>query len=109
MAQLGSSSSSMTAADTPDVEAQKNRHEKASHWSLVFDQTHVTKEVLEWKYRGQGTEKSPYVVEYIDNDRRNPMTWTDTKKWVITILVAFVSFMVFSFSNETSFLRKRTC
>jgi len=93
MAQVGSSSSSMTVTDTPDqdVEAQKNRQMKTSHWSLVFDQTHVTKEVLEWKYRGLGTEKSPYVVEYIENDRRNPMTWSDTKKWVITILVAFVS------------------
>jgi hypothetical protein len=93
MTQPDSSSSSITAAESPDrdVEEQKNRQEKASHWSLVFDQTHVTKEVLEWNYKGCGTEKDPYIVEYIENDLRNPMTWTDSKKWTITILVAFVS------------------
>lgn len=85
----------MTAGESPDrerdVEALKGRQEKTSHWALVFDQTHVTKEVLEWRYKGAGTEKNPYVVEYIPNDRRNPMNWPDSKKWVITIMVAFVS------------------
>lgn len=88
-----SSASSTTVADDPqqDVESQKPGQGKCSHWRLVFDQTHVTKEVLEWNYRGSGTENDPYVVEYIDNDRRNPMLWTDTKKWMITVLVAWVS------------------
>ncbi|TVY64274.1 Efflux pump FUBT [Lachnellula suecica] len=99
-----SSTSSITIADGPahDVEAQKSI-EKCSHWSLVFDQTHVTKEVLEWKYKGSGTEKDPYVVEYLHNDRRNPMTWSDSKKWIITILVAWatlaVSFVSSAFSS----------
>ena len=96
----------MTAAEGPgrDVEAQKNRQEKASHWSLVFNQTHVTKEVLEWNYKGSGTEEDPYVVEYIANDRRNPMNWTDTKKWSITALVAIVSLTRLEKAFTTSFL-----
>jgi hypothetical protein len=58
---------------------------------LVIDQTHVTDAVLHWPYKGSGTEESPYVVEYIENDRRNPMLFPMWKKWIITILVAFVS------------------
>jgi hypothetical protein len=76
------------------VEAQKRRtQKKASHWQLVIDQTHVTPEVLNWPYRGSGTEEDPYVVEYIENDRRNPMLFSMWKKWMITLLVAFVSLL----------------
>jgi hypothetical protein len=94
MAQLDSSASSTTAMEPPerDVEALKgSTQQKASHWKLVIDQTHVTPEVLRWPYKGSGTEEDPYVVEYIENDRRNPMLFPTWKKWVITILVAFVS------------------
>lgn len=95
MAQPDSSASSTTATSEPlerDIEGQKRRTpQKASHWELVIDQTHVTDEVLRWPYRGSGTEEDPYVVEYIENDRRNPMLFPMWKKWMITILVAFVS------------------
>ena len=94
-----SSASSATATEPPerDVEAQKGRtQQKASHWQLVFDQTHVTSEVLNWPYRGSGTEDDPFVVEYIENDRRNPMLFPMWKKWMITILVAVVS-CIYSF------------
>lgn len=94
MSQPTSSASSATVADAADhdVEAQKRGTQKqSSHWELVFDQTHVTPEVLNWPYKGEGTQKSPYVVEYIENDRRNPMLFPQWKKWMITILVAFVS------------------
>jgi hypothetical protein len=94
MALSGSSASSVTAAEPPerDVEAQKGMtQKKASHWELVWDQTHVTPEVIHWPYKGSGTEEDPYVVEYIENDRRNPMLFPNWKKWLITLLVAFVS------------------
>jgi hypothetical protein len=84
-----SSSPSIMMAEQ-DVEAQKNVQKKATHWELVFDQTHVTPEVLNWAYKGSGTEKDPYVVEYIENDRRDPMGFPMWKKWMITLLVAFV-------------------
>ena len=74
-----------------DVEAQQRTQKRASHWQLVIDQTHVTPEVINWPYKGSGTEKDPYVVVYIENDRRNPMLFPRWKKWMITILVAFVS------------------
>ncbi len=93
MSQVHSSASSATATEPAerDVESQKrNNQQKASHWSLVFDQTHVTPEVVNWPYKGKGTEEDPYVVEYIENDRRNPMLWSQLKKWTITILVAMI-------------------
>jgi hypothetical protein len=89
-----SSSSSITATESPqerDVESQKSFQKKPSHWELVFDQTHVTPEVLNWPYKGAGTEEDPYVIEYLPDDGRNPMLFPDWKKWLITILVAFVS------------------
>lgn len=93
MARDISSSSSTTAANMSerDIEEQKTQQKRARHWHLVFDQTHVTPEVLKYPYRGSGTEDDPYVVEYIPNDRRNPMTWSMAKKWTLTLLVAVVS------------------
>ena len=96
MAETSSSSaSSRTATEAlgPNAEAQTTpTQKKASHWELVFDQTHVTPEVLNWPYKGSGTREDPYVVVYIDNDRRNPMLFSQVKKWMITLLVAFVSY-----------------
>ncbi|XMA08791.1 hypothetical protein WAI453_001582 [Rhynchosporium graminicola] len=108
MAHLPSSSaSSRTATETaaqPDIEAQKKPTQKkrASHWELVFDQTHVTPEVLSWPYKGSGTEGDPYVVEYIDGDRRNPMLFPQWKKWMITILVAIATLAVAFVSSAYS-------
>jgi hypothetical protein len=92
--QNSSSASPRTATELPEryIEVQKNTQKKASHWQLVFDQTHVTPEVINWLYKGSGTEEDPHVVVYIDDDRRNPMRFPALKKWMITLLVAFVSF-----------------
>jgi multidrug resistance protein len=90
-----SSASSLTIQEPEqDVEKQKHKPKRASHWELVFDQTHVTPEVLKHKYAGSGTQDDPYVVEYIPHDRRNPMGFPMWKKWVITILVAFATLAV---------------
>jgi hypothetical protein len=77
---------------TEDVEAQHRDtvQKKAHHWELVYDQTHVTPAVLNHRYHGSGTEDDPFIVEYIYNDRRNPMLFPQWKKWMITLLSAFV-------------------
>jgi hypothetical protein len=105
MPQQDSLASSMTAIDVQpeqeiprDIEKQKMTQKQASHWELVWDQTHVTPEVVNWPYKGSGTEEDPYVVEYIENDRRNPMLFPQWKKWMITILVAFVSLLSLTLS-----------
>ncbi|KAF7937384.1 uncharacterized protein EAE98_001698 [Botrytis deweyae] len=90
-----SDSSSLTATNMDrDLEEQKNVQKKARHWELVFDQIHVTPEVLNYPYRGSGTEQDPYVVEFIPGDRRNPLNFTMLKKWTITLLLAFATLAV---------------
>ena len=71
---------------------------KVPHWRLVLSRSLVTDAVLNHPYRGDGTEDSPFVVEFIPNDPRNPMNWPQWKKWCIvfdvavaTLAVAFVS------------------
>lgn len=71
-----------------DVESHKPR--PASHWSLVIDQVHITQDILDHPYKGSGTQQDPFVVEFIPHDRRNPMNWSQTRKWSITMLVAIV-------------------
>ncbi|KAK5072429.1 hypothetical protein LTR51_005065 [Lithohypha guttulata] len=80
--------------------AQQQHHvkEKVPHWRLVWSQTLLTDAVINHKYKGNGTEEDPYVVEFIPNDPRNPMEFGQVKKWFIvmtmavaTLAVAFVS------------------
>jgi MFS family permease len=79
-----------------DVESGR---EGISHWQMIFDQGVTTKEIEEWDYEGEGTEDDPYVVEWIENDPRNPMTWAKTKKWIMAIAVAN-SVLVVSFCSS---------
>ncbi|KAM0173769.1 hypothetical protein ACHAPC_010266 [Botrytis cinerea] len=85
-----------------DLEEQKYVQKKARHWELVFDQIHVTPEVLNYPYKGSGTEQDPFVVEFIPGDRRNPMNFPMLKKWTITILLAFATLAVSFVSSAYS-------
>jgi hypothetical protein len=84
------------ARSNQDVESGR---EGISHWNMIMDQGVVTKEIVEWEYDGEGTEEDPYVVEWIENDPRNPMTWPKTKKWIMAIAVAN-SVLVVSFCSS---------
>lgn len=88
----GSSSSSVTANEV-DIECQ-NVQTKASHFNLIFDQVGLDDAVLNYKYAGQGTTESPYLVDFLPNDPRNAMNFSQTKKWVITILQAIATLAV---------------
>ncbi|OAL50691.1 MFS general substrate transporter [Pyrenochaeta sp. DS3sAY3a] len=79
-----------------DLESGK---EGISHWKMILDQGVVTNEIVNWDYEGEGTEEDPYVVEWIDNDPRNPMTWPKTKKWIMALAVAN-SVLVVSFCSS---------
>ena len=84
------------AQSSHDVESGR---EGISHWKMILDQGVVTKEIADWEYEGEGTEDDPYAVEWIENDPRNPITWTKTKKWVLAIAVAN-SVLVVSFCSS---------
>lgn len=99
------SSSTLNDGVEPDVENQK--HESSirniPHWRLVASQTLITDEVLNHKYKGSGTTEDPYIVEFIRHDPRNPMEWSRSKKWFITMTMAIatlaVSFVAAAFSG----------
>jgi hypothetical protein len=94
-----SSSSSFTAKEpvltssSPDVESQQGRN-NPSHWFLVRHPDGVTDAVLNHAYPGQGTPESPYVVDFLPQDGSNPMLYSRTKKWAITMLQALATLAV---------------
>lgn len=55
-----------------------------------------------YEYAGSGTEDDPYVVSWIENDPRNPMLYSTTKKWFITMLVALATLAVAFVSSAYS-------
>lgn len=64
------------------------------YWRMVFDQAGITPEVLNHEYVGSGTEKDPYLVQWIPNDPRNPMHLNDFQKWFMTFIVAIATMAV---------------
>jgi multidrug resistance protein len=64
------------------------------YWRMIIDQAGVTPEVANHPYPGSGTEEDPYIIQWIPNDPRNPMTFGQTQKWFITMLVAVATLAV---------------
>ncbi|OCL07044.1 benomyl/methotrexate resistance protein [Glonium stellatum] len=77
----------------PDIESGKGP-EGIPHWKLLTQQGIVTPEIVNWKYDGKGTEEDPYVVEWIEDDPRNPMRWPQVKKWTSALMMAFATLAV---------------
>lgn len=97
------------AAAKQNVDPEKQEHgqehhgkEKVPHWRLVWSQTLITDAVLNHKYKGSGTSEDPYVVEFIPNDPRNPMEFSQFKKWFIVLTVAFATLAVAFVSSAYS-------
>ncbi|KAI1504251.1 major facilitator superfamily transporter [Biscogniauxia marginata] len=105
-----SSSSSVTMTEPErDVESRQPR-DGLSYFKRQFDQAGVTPAVLEWKYRGAGTEEDPFVVDFLPDDPKNPMKFPTWKKWFITILQAIavlaVAFVSTAYSGGISYVIK---
>ncbi|KAJ5615299.1 hypothetical protein N7537_000413 [Penicillium hordei] len=67
---------------------------KIPYWRLVFDQGVVTQEIIDHPYPGSGTDEDPFEVTWIPNDPRNPMNFSEVKKWTFTMLVAVATLAV---------------
>ena len=85
-----SSSHTLTEVDTQSVTKRK----VPPHWHVVASHALVTPAVLHHHYHGSGTREDPYVVEFIPNDPRDPMNFSQLKKWSITLLVAVATLAV---------------
>ncbi|KAJ5834159.1 Major facilitator superfamily domain general substrate transporter [Penicillium robsamsonii] len=67
---------------------------KIPFWRMVFDQGVVTQEIIDHPYPGSGTEEDPYAVTWIPNDPRNPMNFSEVRKWTLTMMVAVATLAV---------------
>ncbi|KAI1134906.1 polyamine transporter 1 [Hypoxylon sp. FL0543] len=98
------SSATMTEHER-DVESQKPSSE-LSYLSRQFDLAGVSPAVLAWNYRGEGTREDPFVVDFITDDPKNPMKFSEAKKWTITSLQAIavlaVTFVSTAYSGGIS-------
>lgn len=72
---------------------------KPSHWSILLDQAGVDDEVLHHKYAGHGTPEAPFLVDFLPDDARNPMTFPSPYKWLVTITTA-VSALAVAFASS---------
>ncbi|GFF63608.1 uncharacterized transporter mfs2 [Aspergillus lentulus] len=77
-----------------DEKIEPSTMAKITFWRLLFDQGVVTRPVLSYPYSGSGTDEDPYVVTWIPDDPRNPMNFTEARKWSYTILVAIATLAV---------------
>lgn len=69
---------------------------------MVISQTLITDAVVNYNYKGAGTDEEPYVVEWLPHDPRNPMNWPQPKKWAITLTVAFATLAISFVSSAYS-------
>ncbi|KAF1964914.1 MFS multidrug transporter-like protein [Bimuria novae-zelandiae CBS 107.79] len=79
------------AEEKRDVESGR---QGIPHLKLILEQGIVTDEIANYEYEGSGTEEDPYVVEWMENDPRNPMQWSKTKKWTGCLCMAFATLAV---------------
>ncbi|PYH83194.1 MFS general substrate transporter [Aspergillus uvarum CBS 121591] len=67
---------------------------KIPFWRLLTDQGVVTQEILDHHYPGSGTDEDPYAVTWLPEDPRNPMQFSETKKWTFTMMMALATLAV---------------
>lgn len=91
---LNSSADTTTGQEEEhDIESQTpNTH--VSHFKLVFDPAGVDARVLNHTYPGEGTKDSPYIVDFLPEDARNPLLFPKWKKWTIAMLQAVATLAV---------------
>lgn len=88
----------------PDLDLEKRQ--KIPYWTYLLDQAPITPEILNWGYRGSGTNDDPYIVSWIESDPRDPMRMPLAQKSMITLLAGIVTlaaaFMSSSYSGAIS-------
>lgn len=47
---------------------------RVSHWRLVREPALVTREIVTHDWKGEGTTDDPYLIDFIPNDPRNPVS-----------------------------------
>ena len=76
-----------------DLESRIN-NKRFPNLPLMWHRGHVDEQIASHKYSGLGTAVEPFVVEWLENDPRDPMLSNDALKWLWTILGALSTFIV---------------
>ncbi|KAL8810541.1 MAG: hypothetical protein Q9223_007733 [Gallowayella weberi] len=89
----------------------ENPKQKVTHMCLIFSHTLITEDVARYTYPGSGTQDDPFVVDWIPNDPRNPMTGIGKgMKWLITVIMALgtlsITFSSTAFSGAIPQIQK---
>lgn len=45
-------------------------------------------------WKGSGTKDDPFLVEWLETDPENPQTWSDFRKWSLTVSVSIATLAV---------------
>jgi multidrug resistance protein len=53
-----------------------------------------TSAFLQQKYKGDGSEKSPFIIDWLDYDPENPMKWKTSYKWFVAMIVTAATLAV---------------
>lgn len=85
-----------------EKDLESGKPSQIPHFKQVFNHAGLTHEVEQHDFRGSGTEEDPYVVTWIENDPRNPMNYSELKKWSLTALVAIATLAVAFVSSAYS-------
>jgi hypothetical protein len=64
------------------------------YWRLIIEQGILTQEIIDYPYFSSGTEDDPYVVIWIPDDPRDPIRFSQGKKWFITAVMALATLAV---------------
>lgn len=80
----------MNSSDSKEV--RLSTLHKFSLFRLVRDQARISPDVLAHRYEGSGTTNDPYLVIWIPKDAGNPLNWSTTFKWIVTMTVAMSCF-----------------
>jgi hypothetical protein len=51
-------------------------------------------QIVEAKFRGNGTREDPFIVQWLNDDAENPKGFSTTFKWLMTFLLAFTTLCV---------------
>jgi multidrug resistance protein len=81
---------------------ESGRSGRIPHVQRVFNQGVLNNDIINYPYRGSGTENDPFLVTWIENDPVNPMNYSDAMKWSITMLVAIATLAVAFVSSAYS-------
>lgn len=57
---------------------------------------HITQwsAIVEHPYKGNGTEESPFLVEWLPDDPEDPMRWEDVYKWTVVVTAAITTLAI---------------